>query len=101
MDRCSFTKGLKLDFSNPQRFSEKIQWLKLYDQDPRKGIYSDKYLVRKHIKETIGEKYLNDLISSDGKEVFYTSKDIDFKKLPNCFVLKCTQASHFNFIVKD
>lgn len=101
MDRSPFTKGLTLDFSNPKRFSEKIQWLKLYDLDPRKGIFSDKYLVRKHIKETIGEQYLNNLISIDGKEVFYSPKDIDFKKLPNSFVLKCTHASHFNFIVKD
>lgn len=101
MDRCEFSKGLTLDFSNPKRFSEKIQWLKLYDQDIRKGIYSDKYLVRKHIKETIGEKYLNDLLTIDGKDVFYNANEIDFNKLPNSFVLKCTHASHFNFIVKD
>lgn len=101
MNRESHSKGKKLNFENPTTFSEKIQWLKLYDQDPKKGIYSDKYLVRKHIKNTIGERYLNDLVTIDGKDVFYNSKEIDFDKLPNSFVLKCSHASHFNFIVKD
>lgn len=101
MNKFEYSKNKTMDFNNPISFTEKIQWLKLYDQDPRKGIYSDKYQVRSYIKETIGNKYLNDLISIDGKDVFYNANEIDFKKLPNQFVLKCSHASHFNYIVKD
>ncbi len=101
MNRESHSRGKTLNFENPTTFSEKVQWLKLYDQDPKKGLYSDKYIVRQHIKDTIGEQYLNDLISINGKDVFYNAKEIDFNQLPNSFVLKCSHASHFNFIVKD
>lgn len=101
MNKFEYSKNKQLDFNNPTTFTEKIQWLKLYDQDPRKGLYSDKYEVRTHIKTSIGEKYLNDLITIDGRDVFYDSKDIDFNKLPNQFVLKCSHASHFNYIIKD
>ena len=46
------------DIENPKTFNEKIQWMKIYDNDPLKTQLSDKYLVREWIKEKIGEKYL-------------------------------------------
>ena len=101
MDRNYYSKGSKLDLSNPQTFTEKCQWIKLYDQDPRKTIYSDKYAVRQHIKGTIGEQYLVPLISIDGKDRFYNANEIAFGKLPNKFVLKCNHGSHMNIIVTD
>lgn len=91
----------RINFDNPSTFTEKRQWLKLYDQDPRKTIYTDKYEVRKHIKEVLGEDYLIPLISIDGKDCFDSVKEIDFDKLPNSFVIKCTHGSHMNIIVKD
>ena len=50
--------GEKLQLSNPQKFSEKIQWLKLHD---RKEIYHhlvDKYEVKPIIAKVIGEDYI-------------------------------------------
>lgn len=101
MNKRDYTKGKTLSFENPTTFSEKSQWIKLYDQDPRKNIYSDKYEVRKYIKEMLGEDYLTPLISIDGKDCFENAKMISFDKLPNSFVLKCTHGSHMNVIVKD
>ena len=101
MNRKSYCAGSELHFDNPITFTEKCQWIKLYDQDPRKPIYSDKYAVREHIKNTIGEEYLVPLISIDGKDRFYDAKEIDFKKLPNRFVLKCNHGSHMNILVED
>lgn len=101
MNRTPHAKGCTLNFENPVSFTEKCQWIKLYDQDPRKPIYSDKYSVRDHIKKTIGEKYLVPLISIDGKDHFENANEIDFSKLPNKFVLKCNHGSHMNIIVKD
>lgn len=101
MNRKEYTKGKTLSFDNPQTFTEKSQWIKLYDQDPRKPQLSDKYGVREFIKETLGEEYLIPIISIDGVDHFENAKDIDFDKLPNRFVLKCNHGSHMNIIVKD
>jgi len=50
--------GEVLNLENPQTFSEKIQWLKLYDSTPLKTRLADKYLVCDWVKEKIGEEYL-------------------------------------------
>lgn len=101
MNRREYTKGKTLNLENPITFSEKSQWIKLYDQDPRKNIYSDKYAVRQHIKDTIGREHLIPLINIDGKDCFDSFDEIDFDKLPNSFVIKCVHGSHMNIIVKD
>ncbi len=101
MNRRLYCAGSEMHFDNPISFTEKCQWIKLYDQDSRKPIYSDKYAVREHIKNIIGENYLVPLISIDGKDHFYNSKEIDFNKLPNKFVLKCNHGSHMNILVED
>lgn len=101
MDRFVFSNGQRMDFENPTDFTQKQQWLNLYDRDPRKSLYTDKYAVREHIKEVIGEEYLVPLIKNNGKECFEKVKEIDFKQLPNSFVIKCTHGSHMNVIVPD
>ena len=55
-----------MNFDNPSTFTEKQQWLKLYDQDERKCILSDKYLVREYISRVVGAEYLFDLIKING-----------------------------------
>ena len=100
-DRFDFSRGQRMDFENPIDFTQKQQWLNLYDRDPRKSLYTDKYEVRKHIKEMIGEDYLVPLISINGKDCFENVKEIDFNQLPNAFVIKCTHGSHMNVIVPD
>ena len=42
--------GEKLNLKNPQKLTEKIQWLKLYDRNPDYHLLVDKYEVRKHQK---------------------------------------------------
>ena len=101
MDRFDFSKGKRMDFENPLTFTQKQQWLALYDQNPKKVEFTDKYLVRKYIKETIGDKYLVPLINIKGIECFDKVEQIDFNFLPNQFVIKCTHGSHMNIIVKD
>ena len=56
-------------------------------------MYADKYAVREHIKNLIGEKYLIPLIG-----VYDRVEDIDWDRLPNRFVLKCTHGSQCNII---
>lgn len=101
MDRFDFSKGKRMDFNNPITFTQKQQWLSLYDQDPRKVEFTDKYLVREYVKKTIGEEFLVPSIKINGIECFDNVNQIDFNLLPNQFVIKCTHGSHMNIIVKD
>lgn len=78
----------KLSFENPITFNEKLQWLKLYDRKLKYTVMVDKYKVREYITRVIGEQYLIPLIG-----VWNSPKDIDFKKLPNQFVIKCNHNS--------
>ena len=49
--------GQNLNLNNPTTFNEKLQWLKLYNKNPRYTDLVDKFAVREYIKQTIGEKY--------------------------------------------
>lgn len=54
--------GTELNIDSPQKYSEKMQWLKLYDDNTLRTELSDKAKVRSWIKEKIGEEYLIPLI---------------------------------------
>ena len=88
--------GKILNLENPKTFSEKIQWIKLYDSTPLKTRLVDKYLVRDWIKKQVGEKYLIPLLG-----VWDKFDDINFDKLPDKFVLKANHGSGWNIIVKN
>jgi hypothetical protein len=88
--------GKFVDFKNPKTFNEKIQWLKIYGNLQKYTNLVDKYEVRKHIAEAIGEKYLIPMI-----DIFDKFEDINFGKLPNQFVLKCTHDSGSVVICTD
>src|SRR5690554_1888512 len=88
--------GKRLNLTNPKTFSEKIQWLKLYDRNPLYTTLVDKYEVRSIIRQEIGEDYLIPLIG-----VWDNFDDINFDELPNSFVLKCTHDSGGVIIVKN
>lgn len=78
----------KCNIDNPITYNEKLQWLKLYDRNEYYTKLVDKYEVKKIVSNKIGEEYL---IKTLG--VWDNFDDIDFNKLPNKFVLKCTHDS--------
>jgi hypothetical protein len=88
--------GKKLNLSNPKKFNEKLQWLKLYDRNPKYTNLTDKFKVRKYISKTIGQEYLIPLLG-----VYNSYDEIDFNKLPNEFVLKPNHTSGDIFICRD
>ena len=88
--------GRDLDWTNLQRYTEKMQWKKLYDVNPLEKTASDKYAVRQWVAEKIGQEHLIPLIG-----VWDKFDDIDFDTMPERFVLKATHASANNIIVKD
>ena len=86
----------RLNLDNPITFNEKLQWLKLNN---RKDIYTtmvDKYEAKEYIGKIIGFEYIVPTLG-----VYNKFDDIDFNKLPNQFVIKCTHNSGGVFIVED
>ncbi len=88
--------GRPLDFNHLTTFTEKMQWLKLYDSTLLKSRLTDKYLVRRWVADKIGQEYLIPLLG-----VWNDFDDIDFNELPDQFVLKCNHGSGMNVIVRD
>lgn len=88
--------GKRLNIDNPRTFNEKLQWLKLYNRNHEHCKLVDKYEVKKHIAETIGEQYVIPTLG-----VWDRFEDIDFDTLPNQFVLKCTHDSGSVVICRD
>lgn len=92
--RISMSKKLQLD--NPQTYSEKLQWLKLYDRKPEYTMMVDKYEVKEYVAGIIGEEHIIPTLG-----VWDKFEEIDFDTLPNRFVLKCTHDSGGLVICKD
>ena len=90
------TTGRKLNLKNPVTFEDKQQWLKLHDHNAGYTKLADKYLVRKHIKRTIGEGYSFPLLGRWQK-----FDEIDFNVLPEQFVLKCNHDSGSVRVIKS
>ena len=86
----------RLNLKNPTTFNEKLMWLKLFEEDSLKSRCADKYLVRNYISKMGFSHLLIDL-----HEVYEHVDEIDFKKLPKSFVMKCSHGSGFNIICSD
>ena len=88
--------GRKLNLENPQRFTEKLQWLKLYDRNPEYTRLVDKYEAKKIAEERLGSNHVIPLLG-----VWDHFSEIDFDKLPDQFVLKTTHDSGGLAVCKD
>lgn len=88
--------GQNLNLEDPVMYTEKLQWLKLYDHQPEYHRMVDKYEVKKYIAERIGQEYVIPLLG-----VWNRVEDIDFNSLPQQFVLKTTHDSGGIVVCKD
>lgn len=80
-----FKMGYRLNLRHPKTFSEKIQWLKLYNRNSDYTQMVDKYAVKEYVAKIIGEEYVIPTLG-----VWDKPEDIEWEKLPNQFVLKTT-----------
>lgn len=88
----------KLNLKNPTRYTEKLQYLRLfvYPKEPLVSQCAGRVGVREYVKK---KGFVDKLIPIYG--VFDKFDDIDFDKLPNQFVMKCSHACAFNYICLD
>lgn len=87
--------GYKLHLTHPVTYNEKLQWVKLYYNNPLLPKLVDKYTVRGYIEkiapETLTKLYWNG----------FNANEIPWDRLPDKFVIKVTHGSGFNIICKD
>lgn len=88
--------GKKLNLKSPSTYSEKLQWLKLYDRRPEYITMVDKAAVKDYVAGIIGSEFIIPTLG-----VWEKPEDIDWDSLPNQFVLKCTHDSGGLVICRD
>ena len=88
--------GRELDLDQPTTYTEKLQWLKLYDHRPEYTTMVDKYEVKEYVAHRIGGEYVIPLLG-----VWERVEDIDFDSLPQRFVLKTTHDSGGIVVCRD
>ena len=81
--RCQM--GQWINWKNPRTFTEKLQWLKVYDYKPEYTRMVDKLAAKEYVAERIGEQYIIPTLG-----VWNCVDDIDWNSLPSQFVLKTT-----------
>lgn len=86
------------DLKNPTRYTEKLQYLRLfvYPKDKLVSQCAGRVGVRDYVNK---RGFYDKLIPIYG--VYDKFDDIDFDKLPDQFVMKCSHACAFNYICKS
>ena len=93
-----YITGHKLNWKNPERYTEKLQYLRyyVYPKNPLVNKCAGRVGVREYLKENGLEQYLIPIYG-----VYDRFDDIDFDKLPNSFVMKCSHGCAMNYICRD
>ena len=92
--RCAH--GKSPHFNSPKTFNEKLAWRKLYAHNPIYSKMVDKYEAKNIAAKLIGDEYI---VPCYG--VWNNFDEIDFGKLPEQFILKCTHDSSGIVLCKD
>lgn len=88
--------GRECDLENPRRFTDKLEWLKVYDSTYLKTFCADKLTAKLYVANKLGAN-----ISIPVLGIWNSFDDIDFDALPANYVLKTNHGSHTNIVVKD
>jgi hypothetical protein len=101
-EKQRFFKALKYepDIKDPRSFNEKVLWKKFYDRNPLLPIVADKYLVRRYIKDILGEKEAEKILIP---LLFVTDKPINipFKNLPYEYIIKANHSCKQHILVEN
>lgn len=88
--------GVVLNLDNPQRFTEKTQWRKLYEDDPRITRCINKLTFKQYVREKLGDGYTAPLI-----DVWHSPDDVNLREVPEKCVVKsnCSGDGHYTLLV--
>lgn len=83
------------NLTEPQTFTEKINWLKIHYCDPLITVCCDKFAVKEYVKNELKKELCVKTIKS-----WNSTGEIDFEGLPESFVLKVNWSSGYNIFVE-
>ena len=86
--------GRSLDLENPKSFSEMIQWIKLYYDDPVIAKCADKVLFKEFIREKLGDGY-----TAETYRVWERPEEVNLRDIPEQCVIKSNCSSDGNNIL--
>lgn len=86
----------KLDLKNPIALSEKLQWLKLHENNPKKQLLSDKLALKDYVKKQVPSLHVAEVY-----QVADSFNNLNFDKLPNSFVIKTNHSWHTNVFITN
>lgn len=78
-----------------RRFTEKMQWRKLFDLDPDYAVFCDKVAVRQYIAERVGSDRIVPLLWLGDNPAA-----LPFEKLRPPYIIKCSHGSGWNIVVR-
>lgn len=88
--------GKPLNLKNPKLYTEKIQWLKIYDSNFLKTYCTDKITLHDYCISKLNKDICIPILAT-----YDNPEEINLSKLPNKFVIKCNHGSGMNIVVKD
>lgn len=86
----------KLDIQHPRTFTEKIQWLKIYDSTLLKTFCADKINVHKYFIKALGKD-----IGVPILKIFKDANDITKADSSKPCAIKCNHGSGMNIVIND
>lgn len=84
------------NFENPQTFTEKIWWMKIYDSTFLKTFCADKIKLHEYSNTILNKDICIPII-----KIYEKPEQIEWNLLPNKFVIKCNHGSGYNIIIED
>jgi hypothetical protein len=91
--------GYRLNLKNPESFSEKVVWKKIYDRNPLLPVVADKYRVRRYVEDILGRKTAKEILVP---LLYVTDKPetIPFESLACEYIIKPNHASMKKLIIE-
>lgn len=88
--------GRRPNLDNPTTFNEKVAYKILHDRRPILTRLQDKVQARDYVTERIGVEYLPEIY-----QVCRSPGEIEWQKLPPCFVVKMSHGCGMNIFITD
>ena len=86
---------LPLFLFRPRRFTEKMQWRKIFDLDPIYAVFCDKVATREYVTQRLG--------SDAVVPILWLGSDpaaLPFETLRPPYIIKCSHGSGWNIVVR-
>lgn len=85
-----------INWDRPCTLNEKMQWLQINTDTTKWSDLADKFTVRTFVEGLGGGRYLTKLYG-----IWNSVDDIDYSRLPDKFVIKCTHDNRSTYVVRD